>query len=339
MKLFRITLLLFGIALFSASCINERDWEWCETQGRFALFFEYHHTGNPDPIGTFLQHVDFVDVFVYDEAGNLAYHRPSISQAQMVVTRAGVRSTRPGIDLPIGSGANQLRPGGTYRVVAWGNVDRGAGRNNFESTNQVNEARIATSYDTPLHFGPGAARGAGATDFMITIPDTDVDAERTIQFTRAHTDIQIFIVNASDTPTVGLDNVAAGIAFNKVNVAGTTEFSRVADRIRPTPEVLSRNAEFTNFYVPLFPATTPKTLEISNSNGLNANLSLSDIIAGIIPPNVNQNVVTDVTSLVPTNLPVERIQIVLEIEQDPDGDDILVGIWVPGWVRVGVDPF
>ena len=341
MKLFRISLLLVCAVLLS-SCIAERGDRDC--YGKFTLYFEYHNEGNPNPVATFLHTVHMVDVFVFDQAGTLAYYRPSVNQANMRTTRGGTRSGNPGIDLPIGSGAGQLLPGGTYRVVVWGNADRQ--RNIFGNPTQLNAARIGTAPDggTPLHFGPGSLRTQNTQAFWITIPESTNEDYAVMEFSRAHVEIQVFVVGASETPTVDLAGVFDGINFNNQTMgSGRIPFGRLADTNRQTPELQPRQAEFANFYVPLFEELDPfKSLEISNSNGtlLNGNIMLRDVIAGNLPANVNQNVVTRPTYLADTNVPVEQLQIVLDVEQDPvTGYDMIVSIWLPGWTHLPVEPF
>ena len=283
---------------------------------RFTLYFEYHNTGNPNPVATFLTNILTIDLFVYNEAGSLVYHRPSISHAQMQHPRGGTRSGRPGIDLPIGNGDNELTPGNRYRVVAWGN----AVRNSFDNQNQVNNARIrtATDFGTPLHFAPGRLRGSSAEGFWITINDTQADEYAVMQFSRAHVEIGVYVVGVWGPPTVDLNNVAAGIDFNKVVNTNTIQFRRLVLEWRLTPEPIRRDAQFVNFFVPLFEENTDKTIVIRNSNGnilQNGNIRLRDVISGNLPGNVNRNVIPRIR-LADTNVPVERVQIVFEIEQD-----------------------
>ena len=298
--------------------------------------------GNPNPIATFNTHVHTVDVFVFDEAGDLAYYRPQIGRESMVVARGGTRSTRPGIDLPVGGA---LTPGGRYRVVVWGNADHD--RQAFDQ-NQVNNARVRTAPDggTPLHYGPGTLRGSAADSFWITMPDTVEDSDTTIVFTRAHIEIEVFVAGASDVPRVDLNGVADGISFNKVVSSTPMRFSTPPDEMETglTPSVPGREqrqAFVTSFYAPVFYANTGKTLEIRNSTGAllpNGNIRISDVIAGITPSNINVGIPARL-ELANTNVPVERIQIVLEVEQDPQtGDDIVVGVWLPGWIPTQVDP-
>ena len=346
MKLFRISLLLFCAVLFS-SCVGE--WMDRDCQGDFTLYFEFHPTGNPNPVQTFLTNVQTVDLFVYNEAGSLVWYRPSVGQHQMQSSRGATRSGRPGIDLPIGNGANELTPGNRYRVVAWGNVDRGAGRNSFENQNQVNNARIRTAADsgTPLHFGPGALRGNASGDFWVTINDTMDDEYAVLRFTRAHIEIQVFVAGASEVPRVDLDRVAGEINFNNVvNNANRILFTTPPSGMRAgfTPSVPGREqrpANYTSFYVPLFDEDTDKMLEITNSLGLlpNGSVSIADVIAGTTPSNINVGIPARL-NLADTNNPVETIQIVLEIAQDVEsGYDVVVGIWLPGWIQAPVDPW
>jgi len=340
MKLFRISLLVFSVVLFS-SCVGE--WMERDCQGDFTLYFEYHNMGNNNPVATFLTNVHTVDVFVYNEAGSLVYHRPSIGQAAMQSSRGGTRSTRPGIDLPIGPGANELSPGNRYRVVAWGNVDRGAGRNSFDNQNQVNSARIltATDFGTPLHFGPGTLREANSSEFWITINDTQNDEYAVMQFSRAHVEIQVFVVGASEPPTVDLDNIAAGIDFNKVVNPNTIQFRRQVQEWLPTPEPITRQAQFVNFFVPLFEENTNKVLEISNSSGplLNGSIRIEDILRANLPHNINQNYSTSPRDLANTNVAVERVRIVLDVTEDPaTGYDKIVNVWIEGWINEHHNP-
>ena len=340
MKLFRISLLVV-CAAFLSSCIAE--WGDRDCYGGFRLYFEYKpETPATNTVATFLTHVHYVDVFVFDQDGALVYYRPTLNQAAMTrtTTRSGTRSSNPGIDLPIGSRAGQLSPGGRYRVVTWGNADRQ--RNSFDSPSQLNAARIGTAPDggTPLHFGPGSLRAENTQAFWIDIPEADYDDSATIEFSRAHIEIQVFVVGASETPTVDLNGVFDGINFTNQTGTGRIPFGRLADTNRHTPESHPRLAEFASFYVPLFEENDPhKELGISNSNGLDFDIMLRDVIAGNLPPNVNQNVITRPTTLADTNIPVERVQIVIDVEEDPEtGYDIVVSIWMPGWVHVPVTP-
>ena len=337
MKLFRISLLVVCAVLLS-SCIAE----WGDRSCRFTLFFEYKpENATTNTVGTFLTHVHLVDVFVFDEAGTLVYSRQAIDQAAMRTAREGTRSIRPGIDLPVGHGAGYLTPGSTYRVVTWGNADRQ--RNSFGNPTQVNNARIGTAPDggTPLHFGPGTLRGETAEEFLITIP-TDRDDYAVIEFSRAHVEIQVYVVGASETPTVELEGVFDGMNFNKETGTGRISFDRLADTNRQTPEQNPRQANFVSFYVPLFDEEDEyKVLEIS-ANGttfINGNIDLRDVFAGNLPPNVNQNLGTAPFSLADTNVPVAQVRIVIDVVRDPvTGDEKVVNIWVPGWIPRPTDP-
>ena len=341
MKLFRISLLVVCV-VFLSSCIAE--WGDRDCYGGFRLYFEYKPTtATTNTVATFLDHVHYVDVFVFDQDGALAFYRPALNQAAMTrTTRGGTRSSNPGIDLPVGSRAGELSPGGRYRVVVWGNADRQ--RNSFDNPSQLNAARIGTAPDggTPLHFGPGSLRANPTQAFWINIPESDYDDSATIEFSRAHVEIQVFVVGASETPTVDLNGVFDGINFNNQTGTGRIPFGRLADTNRNTPEQNPRLAEFVSFYVPLFEENDPvKALEISNSNGTlpGGNINLRDIFAGNPPPNVNQNLGTAPFSLADTNVPEERVQIVIDVVQDPvTGDDKVVNIWVPGWISRPTDP-
>ena len=336
MKLFRISLLLFCVMFFS-SCIAERGDRDC--YGRFTLYFEYKPTAaNPNTVATFLQHVHMVDVFVFDQAGTLAYYRPSVNQADMRPTRGGTRSGNPGIDLPVGSGAGQLSPGGRYRVVVWGNADRQ--RNSFGNPTQLNAARIGTAPDggTPLHFGPGSLRAESTEAFWIDIPQVTDEHYAVMEFSRAHIEIQVFVVGAAQTPTVNLNGVFDGINFDNEVSTSRIPFNQLADTNRPTPTVPGREARqaaFASFYVPLFEETDHgKLLVIENSNGVleNGIIRLSDIIAGTTPDNINVGRPARIR-LADTNVPVENVQIVLEVD-----NEIIVGIWLPGWIHNATDP-
>ena len=349
MKKNRISLLLFSATLFLFSCVSE--WGDRDCQGLFTLYFDYKVEGQVEgeaegnPV-TFLQHVRYVDVFLFDERGNLAYYRPQIRQADMLrSTRAGTRaSARPGIDLPVGS---RLTPGGNYRVVVWGNADR---QRQAFNQNAINNASIQTALDggTPLHFGPGALRNdprPGADrELWITIPNTLDDDYAIVSMTRAHVVVQVFVVNASETPTIGLDNVHGGMYFEKTPTAGRISFSDLADERRATPELNPRQADFTSFYAPLFWENTDKLLQISNSGGALVNgsdISLSAIITGNPPANINRDMIPRPNTLLNTYRPREVVQVVFEIEQQGTGDDmrdVVVNVWMPGWQRVGVTP-
>ena len=330
MKLFRISLLLFCVVFFS-SCIAE--WGPRDCYGKFTLYFEYHNEGNPNPVATFLNTVHFVDVFVFDQAGELVYYRPAIDQANMRTTRGGTRMGNPGIDLPVGSRAGELAPGGRYRVVAWGNADRQ--RNSFGNPTQLNAARIGTAPDggTPLHFGPGSLRAESTQAFWIDIPQTTDEDYAVIEFSRAHIEIQVFVVGTGEAPTVELDEVAEGINFNNEVIRNQRlAFESIADTPRNTPEAFPRSARFTSFYTPLFEENTDKSLVLSNSNGVlgNGEISIADVIAGVNHINGTLN---PIINLRDTNNPVQQVQIVLEVI-----DNIIVDIWVPGWIQEPVFP-
>ena len=345
MKLFRINLLLFCTVLFS-SCISE--WGDRNCQGGFTLYFEYKasENSNPNSVSTFLQNVHYVDVFVFDVSGGLVYYRSQVSQAHMTRMSGGTRSTRPGIDLPIGTGIGQLTPGSDYRVVVWGNANR---QRQAFNQNSIDDARIGIAPDggTPLHFAPGVLRNdprpANEREFWITIPNTVEDDYAVMGFSRAHVEVQVFVVGASETPTVGIDEVRDGFNFEKEKSAGRISFSDLADETRLTPEVTQREAGFVSFYAPLFWEDTDKLLQLSNSSGALVNgsdISLSDILNGNPLPGINPNRIPVPTTLADTYVANEVVQIVFEIEQDPrTGYDVVVGVWLPGWQHAPVRPW
>lgn len=337
MKLFRISLLLFCAILFS-SCIAE--WGDRKCQGDFTLFFEYRAFGNHNSVALFNDHVNQVTLFVFNEQGEQVHYQ-FIQEHQL---RSGVssRGTRavdsPGVRLSTTTGDGFI-PGNKYRVVAWGNAN--PARDEFYAE-RIDNARIGTpDGGTPLHFGPGMTRVEAQSpeqhEFWFTFPETVENEYEIIPFSRAHIEIQVFVVGASETPRVDLDGVADGISFDKEVTGGRVSFGRLANINRYTPEANPRAAQFVSYYVPLFTETTDKMLEISNTAGVlqNGEISISDVIAGINHINGSLN---PIINLADTNNPVQIVPIVLEVEQGPEGDDIIVSIWVPGWVRRPVTP-
>ena len=323
MKLFRISLLLVCVVLLS-SCISERGDRDC--YGQFTLYFEYHNEENPNPVATFLQHVDYVDVFVFDQTGTLAYYRPNIDQANMqpVARRGGTRSGAPGISLPVGSGIGQLSPGGVYRVVVWGNADRQ--RNSFQSEGLLNSAHIGTAPDggTPLHFGPGSLKAENTLPFEITIPRIDYDGSATIEFSRAHIELQVIVIGAEFVPGIEVTDVASGIDFHNELLSGRTSFQSLASTpVHIMWEGVQRPAQKTSFYTPLFNEDTDKEIVVRNGGAtlVNGQISLSDALD-------DHNVVLD-----DTNVPYMVVPIVIVV-----GEDAVIDVVILGWERNPVGP-
>ena len=205
MRLFRITLILFCVALLSA-CIAES--RYCPTDRNIVLEFAYVYNGN-DVFGS---QVLSVDLFVFD-SNNLLVHRETIPTAQL--------NAFAGTDL------SHLAPG-DYRIVAWGNVL--PARNVFGNVNlgdNVGGAYVGRlgvtrggepqlGYSCPLHFAPGLAQN----QFTITVP-TSGDLTATLPFARSYIGIEVFVVgfnehtDETEPPIIEIDGASSHFCFGR----------------------------------------------------------------------------------------------------------------------------
>ena len=319
MKLFRISLSLFVVcAVFFSSCIAEGE-HYCPEERSLHLFFQYYENeqDNRDPVDVFVDNVDVVDIFVFDVTGQLAIPpmRRTIEQLQSARNFRGTRTTRPGVEL-VG-----LQPGHKYRVVAWGNTR--SERQPFNQEATVDNAYYATNPQggTPLHFGPGSLTENPTEAFWITMPATQTAESEVLEFSRAHTTLQIFVVGADFVPGVEVTDIARGISFDNEHLSGSRiSFNELATQQGYTPEQNSRPAQITTFYTPIFNYDTDKNIVIRNSGNVldNGAFSLSDALDG------HGVVLND------TNFPEMIVPIIIEV-----GDNVVVNVIIPGWI---VDP-
>ena len=322
MKLFRISLsLLVACAVFFSSCIAEGE-HYCPT-GAFHLFFQYYENeeDNRGPVAVFLENVDVVDVFVFDEDGQLAIPviRRTTEQLQSARSFRGTRTTRPGVTL------TGLQPGQRYRIVAWGNTS--PYREPFNAEVGVDNAFYATNPQggTPLHFGPGSLIENPTEAFWITSPTTMTEEYDVLEFSRAHTTLQVFVVGADFVPNVEVTDIASGVDFDNELLSGRISFHDQATVQTTTSglEATPRVAQKTSFYTPLFDYDTDKYIMIRNgaTTLVNGEINLSDALNRY---NVELN---------NTNFPEMIVPIIIVV-----GDDVVVEVIIPGWVWVPTPP-
>ena len=333
MKLFRISLLLFCVVLFS-SCVAE--WGPRDCDSRFTLLFEYSFLDE----NVFDDNIHVVDVFIFDTNGNLVqYHTRRRDQLSNLPRGGGARSTTtyPGMVLTLDEG--------DYRVVVWANADRA--RVPFGALSvgsHINNARIGHAHPTggtPLHYGPATLRDGQADEFMISVPDWQNRNEYAIiPFSRAHIEIQVFVVDASEHPTIDVTDVTPFFDFDRERdyTGGRTSFRNIANTFRQTPGDRPRQARFVSFYVPLFDEDTDKSLVISNTGGVlqNGVISISNFLAGIGIDGVQNP--KNITNLADTDNPEMVIPIIIEIAPDSDDNDVIVSITGAHWIPVDVTP-
>ena len=315
MKLFRINLgLLVFCAVFFSACIAEGE-HYCPERS-FHLFFEYLDNEKDDrsPIAMFNEHIDRVDLFLFDDAGNyVASIQRTNEQLQAVKNFRGTRTTRPGVEL------TGLQPGQRYRVVAWGN--RHPARQPFNNTGAgVDNAYYETNPQggTPLHFGPGSLMEDDTQAFWITMPATLTAEYEVLAFSRAHTTLEIFVVGADFVPGVQVTDVVRGISFDNEHLLGARiSFNDLATQTGYTPEQNPRSAQITTFYTPLFDYDTDKNIVIRNGENVlnNGTFSLSDALDA------------HGVELNNTNFPEMVVPIIIEV-----GDGAVVNVIIPGWI-------
>ena len=205
MRLFRITLLLTCVVLFSA-CITE-NFDRCYRH--VILKFEYVYNN----IDVFGDQVQNVDLFVFNNSNGLLVHSETINSTQL--------------DAFAGTDLSHLDPG-TYRVVAWGNAAAQtafAGVNRGDHINNAVLGRPGVPRSTEplqgngdrLHFGPCTAREV----FTITIPEWG-NVVRTLPFARAYIAIEVFVINfpsfANETaaPIIEITGASSHFCFDRV---------------------------------------------------------------------------------------------------------------------------
>ena len=321
MKLFRISLisLLVVCASFFSSCIAEGE-HYCPT-GAFHLFFQYYENEGEDPVAVFIENVDVVDIFVFNENGELAIPplRRTMEQLQSTRSFRGTRTTRPGVTI------TGLEPGQQYRIVAWGNTS--PVREPFTTVAGVDNAFYATNPQggTPLHFGPGSLVDNPTQSFWITSPATMAEEYDVLEFSRAHTTLQVFVVGAPFVPGVEITDVASGIDFDNELLSGRISFHNQATV--QTTVILrgeERAARKTSFYTPLFDYDTDKYIVIRNAAGAildDGEINLSDALDEF---GVELN---------DTNFPQMIVPVIVVV-----GDEVVIDVVIPGWVIDPVDP-
>ena len=330
MKLFRISLisLLVVCTAFFSSCIAEGE-HYCPVGG-FHLFFEYleNEEDSRDPATVFNAHIDVVDVFIFDDATGayVTSYRRTREQLQMARSFGGTRTTRLGIDLS----DSGLEPGNTYRIVAWGNTH--AQRAPWNQQGGVDNALNATYYGrlpdgsvgNPLHFGPGSMIEDATQAFTITIPTSIREEYAVLEFSRAHTTVEVFVVGADFVPGVEITDVASGINFNNEHLPGARlSFNDTATRTGFTPEANPRLALISTFHTPLFDYDTDKYIVISDAGTplVNGAINLSDELAGTA------------LELRDTNFARMVVPVIVVVV-----DDVVVEVIIPVWIQEPWEP-
>jgi hypothetical protein len=321
MKLFRTTLLLFGVALL-AGCISE-DYENCPTERDVTLRFVYEYGGG-DIFGT---QVSRVDLFIFDDETDILVRRIPIDGALLSVF-AGTT-----IDLPPG----------TYRVVAWGNTTpaRSAFHNANPGDHRVGEAYIGR-YGIPrstapqpgdgdrLHFAPDVAQDV----FTMYVPRTGSEPIRyTLPFARAYIEVEVNLVGyesytgETQPPLVEITGASSHYNFYRVPSGDIA--------LREGTAVLSQYVERparASFRTKLLDQNTDKVLLVRSAETGNPvrftleNDRLQELIAEFMSNN-------NIASLKADRSPRRVIPITITF-----GDMVVVSVTIPSFVRVPTPP-
>ena len=215
MKLLRIIPFLFLTALLSA-CISQN--EDCPTDRNIVLKLDLalDLDGYNGKLGDYMH---YADLFIFDATTGVLKHRTStpVAGAYTLVS------------------LNHLRPGSTYRIVAWGNAT--PERKAFGGVNpgsHIDDAyigragvpRSAVTSDRipfipgngdPLFFAPGLAEQA----FTIAIPAFG-DHTETLYFARAYIGIEVFVIGfdeytgEAEAPVIEIDEASSHFDFDRV---------------------------------------------------------------------------------------------------------------------------
>jgi hypothetical protein len=178
MKLFRISLLLFSVALLF-SCVAER--KDCPADRSLTLEFVYEYGGRD----VFRDNVQMVNLFLFDANTGVLIDSETIGSVALNAF-AGITFDN--------------LPPGDYRVVAWGNAAQRtqfvANQGDHIDDTHVRHEGVVRSGETHsgdgdrLHFAPNLG---GAEVFTVNVPQTG-DVSATLPFSRAYIEIQVFLV-------------------------------------------------------------------------------------------------------------------------------------------------
>ena len=279
--------------------------------------------------------IEVLDIFLFDTSGILVEHhkRTRAQLSRFPVSSNSNGSTRPGMQL--------MLPPGDYRVVVWANAIHNFNPFvNVEIGNHIDNMRFANSYSNgedfpsngqPLHFA-----GFNGNDQYFTFTMPEIGEEYgIISFQRAHNEIQVWVVNPQNIPTIYINGAYAKFDFN-MEVDDSIDpitFRNHASRNGLTPDGLGNIANWQSFYVPLFDENTNKTITL-RANGtplIGGEISIRDFLNGIDMTGVyNPNNITEIADV---RYPSMVIPIIVEVAPDPSDPtvDIVVSVRGAHW--------